>query len=89
MRSRSKPEEYLPEVILYTRTGCHLCEEAREVIRSVRARIPFAFRSIDIDRDPALVELYNEEIPVILVNGKKAFRYQVDAGELRKLLQAG
>lgn len=77
----------LPEVILYTRAGCHLCEEAKEQIRRVRADIPLVFRSVDIDRDPALEALYNEEVPVIFVNGKKAFRYQVDAGELRKLLE--
>ena len=78
----------LPEVILYTRAGCHLCEEAREQIRRVRADTPFRFRSVDIDRDPALRDLYNEEVPVIFVNGEKAFRYRVDPGELRKLLQA-
>ena len=77
----------LSEVILYTRAGCHLCEEAREEIRRVRAKIPFAFRSIDIDRDPKLVSLYNEEVPVIFVNGEKAFRYRVDAQELRKRLR--
>ena len=89
MWSRTNEKESLPEVILYTRAGCHLCEEAKEVIRGVRDRVPFAFRSIDIDRDPALVKLYNDEVPVIFVNGKKAFRYQVEAGELRKLLQSG
>ena len=76
------------EVILYTRAGCHLCEEAKEEIRRVRAEIPFSFRSVDIDRDPALVALYNEEVPVIFVNGEKAFRYRVDAVELRKRLRA-
>ncbi len=84
----AQPESTLPEVILYTRAGCHLCEEAKEEIRRVRAEIPFAFRSIDIDRDPELVSLYNEEVPVILVNGEKAFWYQVDAEELRKRLQS-
>ena len=78
----------LPEVILYTRAGCHLCEEAKEEIRRVRKDTPFTFRSVDIDRDPALVALYNEEVPVIFVNGKKAFRYQVDPAELRKSQQS-
>ena len=83
----AQPQSTLPEVILYTRAGCHLCEEAREEIRRVRAKIPFAFRSIDIDRDPELVSLYNEEVPVIFVNGEKTFRYRVDAKELRKRLR--
>ena len=81
------PRNPLPEVILYTRAGCHLCEEAKEQIRRVRADTPFTFRAVDIDRDPALVALYNEEVPVIFVNGKKAFRYRVDPGELRKRLK--
>ena len=81
-------KETFPEVILYTRAGCHLCEEAKEEIRRVRADIPFAFRSVDIDRDPALLALYNEEVPVIFVNGKKTFRYRVDPAELRKSLQS-
>jgi glutaredoxin len=84
----TESKETLPEVILYTRAGCHLCEEAKEEILRVRAETPFAFRSVDIDRDPALVALYNEEVPVIFVNGEKAFRYRVDAGELRKRLRA-
>ena len=83
----AQPQSTLPEVILYTRAGCHLCEEAREEIGRVRDKIPFAFRSIDIDRDPELVSLYNEEVPVIFVNGEKAFRYRVDAEELRKRLR--
>lgn len=74
-------------MILYTRARCHLCEEAREEIRRVRDKIPFVFRSIDIDRDPELVSLYNEEVPVIFVNGEKAFRYRVDVEELRKRLR--
>jgi len=85
----SESRETLPEVILYTRAGCHLCEEAKEQIRRVRADTPFRFRSVDIDRDPALVALYNEEVPVIFVNGEKAFRYRVDAGEFRQRLRTG
>lgn len=77
----------LPEVILYTRAGCHLCEEAKEQIRRVRAETPFAFRAVDIDRDPKLRDLYNEEVPVIFVNGEKAFCYRIDAVEFRKRLK--
>ena len=84
----TQSDSTLPEVILYTRAGCHLCEEAKEQIRRVRADTPFNFRAVDIDRDPALVALYNEEVPVIFVNGKKAFRYRVDAVEFRKRLKS-
>ena len=81
-------ESALPEVILYTRAGCHLCDEAKAEIRRVQAEAPFTFREVDIDLDPALRDLYNEEVPVILINGEKAFRYRIDPGEFRKLLRA-
>jgi len=79
----------LPEVVLYTRAGCHLCEEAKEQIHRVSADTPFTFREVDIDADPALRELYNEDVPVIAINGAKAFRYRVDAQEFRKRLRSG
>ena len=83
----TQSDSTLPEVILYTRAGCHLCEEAKEQVRRVRADIPFTFRAVDIDRDPALRNLYNDEVPVIFVNGRKAFRYRVDPVEFRKSVE--
>ncbi|GAC1351174.1 MAG: glutaredoxin family protein [Polyangiales bacterium] len=76
-------------VTLYTRLGCHLCEEAKEVIERVRATQPFEFGTVDIDGDPELVALYGLEIPVIAINGRRAFKYRVDEGALRaRLLRA-
>ena len=79
----------LPEVVLYTRTGCHLCDEAKEQIRRAQSGTPFAFREVDIDLDPELRQRYNEEVPVIFINGKKAFKYRVDPGEFRRRLRPG
>ena len=86
----------LPEVVLYTRAGCHLCDEAKEQIRQVQALLsqgfggqaqaPFAFREVDIDLDPDLLKRYNEEVPVVFINGKKAFKYRVDPRQLLKRL---
>lgn len=78
----------LPEVVLYTRAGCHLCEEAKEQIRRAQAEAPFAFREVDIDLDPELREHYHEEVPVVFVGGKKAFKYRIDPREFRKRLRA-
>jgi len=83
----ARTDSTLPEVVLYTRKGCHLCDEAKEQIRQVQADAPFAFREVDIDLDPALRDLYNEEVPVIFVNGKEAFRYRINPGEFRKRLR--
>ena len=78
----------LPQVTLYTRTGCHLCDEVKEVIRQLQKKERFAFHEVDIDRDPELRARFNEEVPVIFLNGKKAFKYRVDPREFRKRLQA-
>ena len=78
----------LSEVVLYTRTGCHLCDEAKEQIRRAQADTPFAFREVDIDLDPELRARFNEEVPVVFVNGKKAFKYRIDLREFRKRVKS-
>jgi 4a-hydroxytetrahydrobiopterin dehydratase len=64
-------------VILYSRRGCHLCDEAKAAIRTsgVHAHVT----EIDIDRDPELQRRYTNDVPVIVVDGKEAFRHSVDA----------
>ena len=67
------------KVTLYTRAGCHLCDEVKQVIEAVRLRIRFDYEEFDIDTDPQLRLLYNEEVPVILIDGRKAFKFRVTA----------
>jgi glutaredoxin len=77
----------MPDPILiemYSRPGCHLCDDAKAVIERVRRRFPSAFRVINIEDDPELEAAYGTEIPVILINGQKAFKYHVDEIELEK-----
>ena len=69
---------------IYSRPGCHLCDEAKEVIERVGLRFPFALSVINIDTDPELQKLYGEQIPVVFINGNKAFKYHVDEAELEK-----
>jgi len=71
-------------VEIYSRPGCHLCDEAKEIIDRVRLRFPFAFRVINIETDPDLEKAYREQIPVVFINGNKAFKYHVDERELEK-----
>lgn len=73
-----------PRVTLYTRAGCHLCEDAKRVVAEARRRVAFDYEELDIDRDAALRELYNEEVPVVSVNGINVFRYGVDLEALLK-----
>ena len=75
-----------PEVVLYGRPGCHLCDDARAVITAVRARHPFAFRECDIESDDRVFAAYLERIPVVTVDGVEAFELFVDATELTQRL---
>jgi glutaredoxin len=69
-------------VEIYSRPGCHLCDDAKAVVERVQARYGFALQVIDIDDDPQLAATYGTEIPVIFINGYKAFKYSVDEAEL-------
>jgi glutaredoxin len=77
-----------PVVTLYTREGCHLCEEARQVLEAARHRARFSLELIDIDQDDALRKAYNEEVPVVAINGRKSFKYRVDEKEFLRRLAA-
>jgi glutaredoxin len=77
------------DVVMYTRQGCHLCEEAWEVLRQAARRYPLDLRQVDVDSDPALVEQYGEQVPVVAVDGHVRFRGTVNAVLLARLLRAG
>lgn len=66
-----------PSVVLYTRAGCHLCDDAKAVLEKAMRSAAFHLSVVDIDRDPDALKLYNEEVPVIAINGVKAFKYRV------------
>ena len=74
------------EVILYTRAGCGLCEEAKEALAAARLELAFAYREIDIDSDPELFARHRYDIPVVEVDGKRAFKYRVHPAALREKL---
>ncbi len=73
-------------VTLYTRAGCHLCDEAKQVLAAARRHVEFTYEERDIDADDELRRLYNEEVPVIAIDGRKAFKYRVDMNEFLKRL---
>jgi glutaredoxin len=77
-----------PRVTLYTRTSCCLCDDAKRVVESARRRINFDLEELDIDSDAELRRSYNDEVPVIAINGAKAFKYRVTEPELLKKLAA-
>ena len=74
------------QVVLYTREGCCLCDEAREVLLRVRAQRPFVLEERDIEADDALLRAYLERIPVVTIDGVEAFEFFVDESELARRL---
>ncbi len=73
---------------LYSRPGCHLCEEMKEIVAPVARELGCPVTELDISGDPGLERRYGGEIPVLLVNGRKAFKYRLTERELRKRLRA-
>ena len=74
-------------VTLYGRRDCHLCHDMRAVVDAVGRRVPLAIEEVDVDTDPALRDAYGSEVPVLCVNGRRAFKYRVDAAALEARLR--
>jgi glutaredoxin len=74
-------------VTLYTRAGCHLCDEAKRVLAEARRQVEFVYEERDIDADDELRRQYNEEVPLVAIDGRKAFQYRVDINEFLKRLE--
>lgn len=73
---------------IYSRPGCHLCDDMKAIVVRVGAAVPLLLDEIDISTDGRLEELYGLEIPVLMVEGKKVAKYRVAEGELRRILTA-
>jgi len=74
------------EVVLYSRKGCHLCEIVKESLVKLEKHAGFTWREIDVDSDPEVRRRYTDEVPVVFINGRKAFKYRMNEREfLRKL----
>jgi glutaredoxin len=69
-----------PEVVLYGRPGCHLCDDARAVLRRVAAVHPFVLDERNIEESDDLLRAYLERIPVICIDGVERFELFVDEG---------
>ena len=75
------------EVVLYTRRDCELCHEMELVIDHVLPRFEATLKRVEIDGDGDLEAQFGLEVPVLFINGRKAFKYRCTARELRKRLE--
>ena len=73
---------------IYSRPGCHLCDDMKAVVARVARSIPLTLIEIDISTDPELEARYGLEIPVLMIDGRKAAKYRVGESELHRLLTA-
>jgi glutaredoxin len=74
------------EVVVYSREGCHLCDVVKETLKQMEGEAEFQWRVVDIDGDPELREKYNEEVPVVFIDGRKAFKYRMEGRQFLRAL---
>ena len=76
-------------VIIYSRPGCHLCDEAKTAIENSNCTDRYTLEEVNIESDDALLKKYKYDIPVILINGEEAFRHRVDPDAFRMRVNRG
>jgi glutaredoxin len=80
------PMSLLREVIVYSRRGCHLCEIVKEKLIKLERRGGFRWREVDVETDDSLRRQFTDEVPVVFIDGRKAFKYRMDEQEFLKKL---
>lgn len=71
-------------VIIYSKPGCHLCEEAKDAIRRAGCDDYFTLEEVNIEKDPLLMTNYQYDIPVITINGVKAFKHRLTSEQFKE-----
>jgi glutaredoxin len=74
----------MPKVTFYTKAGCHLCEDARDMLDEIASQTPFELTEIDIRSDLALFEQYRYRIPVVVLNETVAAEGRIEYSDLTK-----
>jgi glutaredoxin len=74
-------------VSIYSRPGCHLCDDAKTAIEASGCAGEYSIEEINIDENPDLRDQFSNDIPVIFINGVKAFKHRVDPAEFRRKLR--
>ncbi len=75
------------EIVIYSKPDCCLCDEVKAQLARLRRAVPFDLREVNILEDPRAYEQFNEEIPVVFVNGKKAFKYHLNENEFLRRIE--
>ena len=81
-----QPSSEKAHVIIYSRPGCHLCDEAKQAIEAAQCLDEYTLEEINIESDPGLLSRYQYDIPVITINGAEAFRHRLTPEAFRERL---
>ena len=79
----------LPQVLMFSRQTCGLCDKARAIIEAERGRTPFEFDEVWIDGDDALEDAHGLRVPVVEIDGRERLEYEVDPEELLAIVRGG
>ncbi len=80
------PVQESRQVVVYSRKGCHLCEVVKESLTKLSRRGGFTWQEVDVESDSELRRQFSDDVPVVFIDGRKAFKYRMDEREfLRKL----
>lgn len=74
-------------VEIYSRQDCHLCDEAKSAVAQATADLSVEILETDVDTNPLLCERFGHEVPVVFVDGRKAFKFRVDPARLRRRIE--
>jgi glutaredoxin len=74
------------QVTLITRAGCHLCEDAEQLLRRLAGELAFGYREVDVDASPVLQDEFSDRVPVILIDGKEHGYWRVEEPRFRRAL---
>ena len=74
-------------VIVYSRPGCHLCDEAKATIQNAGCSDRFTLEEINIESDDELLRKYKYDIPVVMIDGVEAFRHRLNVDEFKRLIK--
>lgn len=77
---------FMHEVTVYSRKNCHLCDAVKEMLASLQSEADFQWTEVDIDSDPELRAKFDVEVPMVFIDGKKAFKYRVERTQFLKVL---
>ena len=72
------------QVTLYTRPGCHLCDEAKQAILAADCSDLYTLEEINVDRNATLVRRYGWDIPVVVINGVETFKHRLTSSEFKR-----